>query len=59
VVGVDAFYVSPRAVSLWGVFLFLTLALHATWLVISAMHPWGEQDSKRVTIRAIVGGWRC
>jgi fatty-acid desaturase len=30
-------------VLLWGVFLRLTLALHATWLVNSATHIWGRQ----------------
>jgi fatty-acid desaturase len=29
-------------VLLWGVFLRLTLALHATWLVNSATHLWGR-----------------
>lgn len=29
-------------VMLWGVFLRLTLALHATWLVNSATHLWGR-----------------
>ena len=28
---------------LWGVFLRVTLALHATWLVNSATHMWGRQ----------------
>lgn len=31
---------------LWGVFLRLTLALHATWLVNSATHMWGRQRFK-------------
>ena len=30
-------------VLLWGVFLRLTLALHATWLVNSATHMWGQR----------------
>jgi stearoyl-CoA desaturase (delta-9 desaturase) len=30
-------------VMLWGVFLRLTLALHATWLVNSATHLWGRK----------------
>jgi stearoyl-CoA desaturase (delta-9 desaturase) len=30
-------------VLLWGVFLRLTLALHATWLVNSATHLWGRK----------------
>ena len=34
---------------LWGVFLRVTLCLHATWLVNSATYPWGRQDSKPVT----------
>jgi len=28
---------------LWGIFLRLTLSLHATWLVNSATHMWGRQ----------------
>ena len=31
------------SVLLWGVFLRVTLALHATWLVNSATHMWGRQ----------------
>ncbi len=30
-------------VMLWGIFLRLTLALHATWLVNSATHMWGRK----------------
>jgi ABC-type lipoprotein release transport system permease subunit len=28
---------------LWGIFLRVILALHATWLVNSATHLWGEK----------------
>ena len=31
------------SVLLWGVFLRVTLALHATWLVNSATHMWGRR----------------
>jgi stearoyl-CoA desaturase (delta-9 desaturase) len=31
------------SVMLWGIFLRLTLALHATWLVNSATHLWGRR----------------
>lgn len=31
------------SVMLWGVFLRITLALHATWLVNSATHMWGRK----------------
>ena len=42
VVGVVLFYFGGWGVLLWGVFLRLTLALHATWLVNSATHLWGR-----------------
>jgi fatty-acid desaturase len=35
-----------RSVLLWGVFLRVTLGLHATWLVNSATHMWGSQRFK-------------
>ena len=42
VVGVMLFIFGGWGVLLWGVFLRLTLALHATWLVNSATHLWGR-----------------
>ena len=42
VVGVMLFIFGGWGVLLWGVFLRLTLALHATWLVNSATHLWGK-----------------
>jgi fatty-acid desaturase len=42
VVGVMLFLFGGWGVMLWGVFLRLTLALHATWLVNSATHLWGR-----------------
>lgn len=41
-VGVALFVFGGWGVLLWGVFLRLTLALHATWLVNSATHLWGK-----------------
>jgi len=41
-VGLMLFIVGGWGVLLWGVFLRLTLALHATWLVNSATHLWGR-----------------
>jgi fatty-acid desaturase len=43
VVGVMLFLFGGWGVLLWGVFLRLTLALHATWLVNSATHLWGRK----------------
>ncbi len=43
VLGVMLFVFGGWGVLLWGVFLRLTLALHATWLVNSATHMWGRQ----------------
>jgi stearoyl-CoA desaturase (delta-9 desaturase) len=43
VVGVLLFIFGGWSVLLWGVFLRLTLALHATWLVNSATHLWGRK----------------
>jgi len=42
VVGTMLFAFGGWSVLLWGVFLRLTLALHATWLVNSATHLWGR-----------------
>jgi len=42
VIGVILLIVGGWHVLLWGVFLRLTLALHATWLVNSATHLWGR-----------------
>jgi fatty-acid desaturase len=36
-------YFGGWGVMLWGIFLRLTLSLHATWLVNSATHMWGRQ----------------
>jgi fatty-acid desaturase len=41
-VGIGLLYFGGWGVMLWGVFLRLTLALHATWLVNSATHLWGR-----------------
>ena len=42
IVGVLLFVYGGWGVLLWGVFLRLILALHATWLVNSATHLWGK-----------------
>jgi fatty-acid desaturase len=42
IVGVGLFVFGGWAVLLWGVFLRVTLAFHATWLVNSATHLWGK-----------------
>jgi len=41
-VGVGLFFFGGWSIFLWGVFLRVTLALHATWLVNSATHLWGK-----------------
>jgi sn-1 stearoyl-lipid 9-desaturase len=43
VLAVLLFVFAGWGVLLWAVFLRLTLALHATWLVNSATHMWGRQ----------------
>lgn len=42
VLGLMLFALGGWGVMLWGVFLRLTLSLHATWLVNSATHLWGR-----------------
>ena len=42
VVGLTLLVFGGWGVMLWGVFLRLTLSLHATWLVNSATHLWGS-----------------
>ena len=42
IVGLMLFVFGGWGVMLWGVFLRLTLCLHATWLVNSATHLWGK-----------------
>ncbi len=42
VIGILLFVFGGWGVLLWGVFLRLVLALHATWLVNSATHLWGK-----------------
>ena len=46
IVGIGLFIFGGWGVVLWGVFLRTTVALHATWLVNSATHLWGEQRFK-------------
>ncbi len=41
--GVVLLAVAGWQIMLWGVFLRVTLALHATWLVNSATHLWGRK----------------
>ena len=41
-VGVALFVLGGWGVLLWGVFLRVTVAYHATWLVNSATHLWGK-----------------
>ncbi len=41
-VGIGLLAVGGWRVMLWGVFVRVTLALHATWLVNSATHLWGR-----------------
>ena len=43
VVGLGLLAFGGFGVMLWGVFLRVTLGLHATWLVNSATHMWGRQ----------------
>lgn len=43
VVGVALLAFGGFGVMLWGVFLRVTLGLHATWLVNSATHMWGRR----------------
>ena len=43
VLGVTLFAVGGWTLMLWGVFLRVTLNLHATWLVNSATHMWGSR----------------
>ncbi|HVG28466.1 MAG TPA: fatty acid desaturase [Pyrinomonadaceae bacterium] len=45
-VGVALGAVGGRGWVMWGVFLRVTLGLHATWLVNSATHMWGTQRFK-------------
>jgi len=54
------------SVMLWGIFLRVTLALHATWLVNSATHMWGrrrfetDEDSRNswwVALLTFGEGW--
>src|ERR1043165_6430237 len=42
IVGLMLFAFGGWGVMLWGIFLRLTLCLHATWLVNSATHLWGK-----------------
>ncbi len=42
-VGIALWVFGGWRVMLWGVFLRVTLGLHATWLVNSATHLWGRQ----------------
>lgn len=66
VVGLILFYFGGWGVLLWGVFLRVTLALHATWFVNSAAHLWGRtrfetgDDSRNswwVAILSFGEGW--
>jgi fatty-acid desaturase len=43
VLGVTLFALGGWTLMLWGVFLRVTLNLHATWLVNSATHMWGSR----------------
>lgn len=43
VLGIALFAFGGLGVMLWGVFLRVTLGLHATWLVNSATHLWGRR----------------
>jgi fatty-acid desaturase len=43
VVSIVLFAFAGWSILLWGVFLRVTLALHATWLVNSATHMWGRR----------------
>jgi len=66
VIGVFLFIFGGWGVMLWAVFLRVTLALHATWLVNSATHLWGkrrfetEDDSRNswwVALLSFGEGW--
>ena len=43
VLGITLFAVGGWRVMFWGVFLRVTVGLHATWLVNSATHLWGKR----------------
>jgi fatty-acid desaturase len=43
VVGAVLFFIGGWPCFLWGIFLRITLGLHATWLVNSATHMWGAR----------------
>jgi stearoyl-CoA desaturase (delta-9 desaturase) len=43
VVGIALFFIGGWSWLLWGIFLRITLGLHATWLVNSATHMWGAR----------------
>ena len=43
VVGIALFLIGGWSWFLWGIFLRITLGLHATWLVNSATHMWGAR----------------
>jgi|SRR5215472_6088177 len=66
VLGVVLLLLGGWSILLWGVFLRVTLALHATWLVNSATHMWGRtrfetgEDSKNswwVALLTFGEGW--
>jgi fatty-acid desaturase len=41
--GLALLYFGGWGVMMWGIFLRVTLGLHATWLVNSATHLWDRQ----------------
>jgi fatty-acid desaturase len=43
ILGIILFAAGGWGVMLWGIFLRVTLGLHATWLVNSATHLWGKK----------------
>jgi fatty-acid desaturase len=61
-VGIGLFLVGGWPCFLWGIFLRITLGLHATWLVNSATHMWGARrfptrdDSRNNWFVAIITG---
>ena len=56
VVGLVLLAIGGWKVVLWGIFLRVTLGLHATWFVNSATHMWGSKRFETATTRATSGG---
>lgn len=62
-VGIALFFAGGWSWLLWGIFLRITLGLHATWLVNSATHLWGsrrfntrDDSTNNLWVALITGG---